>query len=367
MNFDYSPEQREFQLSLRRFLLDQAPVSRVRQRLGARGYDREIWQRLCGEFGLTALSVDEALGGAGFSVEESAVAFEELGRALTSVPLAATTFAIEAIVRLGSEEQKGALLPSLLSGASVGTLAALDAKVRAVAQAAAGSDQVTCSVTGRVSPVLDGDSADLLLLPVDIEGIVRLVVLNTDDAGVTVNPLPSLDATRPFAEITLSGAHAQLMPGSMEQLEDVLDLARILLAAEMVGVASRCLDVAVDYAKSRIQFNRPIGSFQAIKHRAADMAIQLDAARSATMYATFAAATGQPDLNRAAPIANAVATDAVELCAGSMLQILGGIGFTWEHDAHLYYRRAKTDAALLGSSASNRMLLADRAMIGATS
>lgn len=178
---------------------------------------------------------------------------------------------------------------------------------------------------------------------------------------MTVTPLPSFDITRPVATLRLAGSPAEpLTARTPDDMERVLDVARVLLAAEMLGGAEACLDLAVQYAGRRTQFDRPIGSFQAVKHACADMMIEIDATRATVMFAAMSAANGD-ELQTVAPLAKAQTAETFVLCAGSALQIHGAIAFTWEHDLHLYYRRAKTTEALFGSSARNRALLAERA------
>ena len=209
--------------------------------------------------------------------------------------------------------------------------------------------------------MLHGDIADLFVVPAQTGGTVVLHVVAADDPGVTVVPLPSFDSTRSVASLKFAQARADaLTAGAPDGLDRVLDVARILLAAEMLGGAESCLARAVEYAKSRRQFDRPIGSFQAVKHACADMMIEIDATRAMVMFAAMGAE--DPDkLKITAPMAKAQSADTYLLCAGSAIQVHGGIAFTWEHDLHLYFRRAQTSAALFGGSAQHRALVADRA------
>jgi hypothetical protein len=363
VDFSYSAEQEEFRVSLRRFLTDHAPMNRVRQVAEAVGHDAEVWHRLCAELGLPGLHAPEEYGGSGFTLVETALVFEELGRALTPVPMAATTLAVEALLRAGTEQQRKEFLPGLLSGERIGALAIAGSHETAPSSATVQASRLAggFALTGQRSHVLHGHAADLIVIPAVREGCVGLYVVDTGADGVSVDPSPVMDPTRPIASVRLQDAPAAFLGGgSAEQIDAIVDVARVLLAAEMVGGADACLQLVVDYAKDRRQFNRPIGSFQAVKHRCADMAIELDAARAAVMFAAMTAATGSPELSTAAPLAKAQAADAFTLCAAAAIQIHGGIGFTWEHDAHLYYRRAKTAEALYGSSAQHRALLADR-------
>lgn len=348
MDFQYSTEHDDFRAALRAFLGHQAPDLRP-----ADGHDGEMWRRLCGELELPGLHVPAEYGGAGATLVETAIACTELGRTLAPVPFAANAFAIEAILRSGDEEQRKTVLPGLLSGERVAAFAAFGPEV---------ADAVGDSLlTGQCGPVLHGHVADLFVVPARRDGVVTPHIVRADAPGVVVERLPSFDLTRPVARLRLSQAPAEsLAAGNPGDFDRVVDVARVLLAAEMLGGAEACLDMAVDYACRRTQFDRPIGSFQAVKHACAEMLIEIDATRAAVMYAAMSATAGD-ELHIAAPLAKAQAADTFVQCAGSAIQIHGGIAFTWEHDLHLYFRRATTTAALLGSGAHHRALLADRA------
>ncbi|CAM4344841.1 Acyl-CoA dehydrogenase [Mycobacterium basiliense] len=363
MDFRYSAEQEEFRASLRGFLRDRAPSARVREVASADGHDRRLWQRLCAELELPALHTPAEYGGVGATLVETAIAFGELGRALTPIPYVATTFAIEAILRMGDEEQRKSLLTDLLCGDRIGALAAgrpgdIDPTTATVRAQCHGDVPM---LTGECAPVLHGQVADLFVVPAAANGAVVWHVLAADAPGVTVVRLPSFDITRPVAKLQLDQAPAEaLTAGPPDAGQRLLDVARALLAAEMLGGAEACLQLAVTYAKSRKQFDRSIGSFQAIKHSCADMMIEIDATRAAVMFAAMCAANGH-ELDVAAPLAKAQAADTYVLCTGAAIQVHGGIAFTWEHDLQLYFRRAKTTEALFGSSAYHRALLAQRA------
>lgn len=359
MDFRYSTEQDDLRASLNGFLRDAAPPAMVRD---AAGHDPQLWKRMCNELELPGLHVPLEYGGAGGTLVESAVAFSELGRALTPVPLAATTFAVEAVFRTGDEEQRRRLLKGMLCGDQVGALAVAahgdtdpaTARVRAEWQGGT-------VLTGVCGPVLHGSAADLFIVPAVADGVVALHVVAADAPGVTLVDLPSFDVTRPVARLELAQAPAEaLSAGAPEDIERVMDIARVLLAAEMLGGAEACLTMAVEYARTRKQFDRQIGSFQAVKHACAEMMIEIDATRTAVMYAAMSAAD-DAELRIVGPLVKAQAADTFALCAGSAIQVHGGIAFTWEHDLHLYFRRAKTTQALFGGSTHHRRLLADRA------
>lgn len=361
MDFRYSTEQVDFRAALRGFLTETAPMARVREVAIAGGHDHRLWRRLCGELELPALHLQPEHGGVGGTLVEAAIAFEELGRALTPVPLAGSVFAIESVLRMGNAEQRQRLLPGLVSGERIGTFTAVgpDAADPTTATVRADRTGHGSVLHGECAPVIYGTVADVLVVPAETGDAVTPYVVAADAPGVTVEPLPSFDTTRPVARLTFTNTPAEALTGTQE-LDRVLDTARVLLAAEMLGGAEACLETSVEYAGSRRQFDRSIGSFQAVKHACAEMMIEIDATRVAVMFAAMSA-TDPNQLAITAPLVKAQAADTFALCAGSAIQVHGGIAFTWEHDIHLYYRRAKTTEALFGSSTHHRALLADRA------
>jgi alkylation response protein AidB-like acyl-CoA dehydrogenase len=362
--FDYSAEQQDFRDSLRKLLADRAPLAAVRARLGD-AHDPDLWRTLCAEMGLLTLSVPERYGGAGFSLEETAVAVAELGRGLAPAPLFEAALAIEAILRAGTEAQRQELLPGLLGGDRIAVAAVsgpdgVDQGAGAVTASPAGAEH---ALAGSLPHVLRAHVADVLLVPALAPDGPGLFLAERAAPGVTVGePGSSFDLTRPVCAVGLDAVPAlRLGDGSGPDLDGLLDIGRMLLAAEMTAAAEACLEAAVGYAKTRVQFNRAIGSFQAVKHGCAELAVEIDAARAAADWAAMLAAAGDPGLGTAAVIAKAQAADTFTACAGWNIQVHGGIGFTWEHDAHLYLRRAKADEALFGSTARHRAMLADRA------
>lgn len=362
MDFRYSTEHDDFRASLRRFLRDAAPSARVREVATTGGYDGPLWERLCTELGPLGLHVAPEYGGAGGTLVETAIVFSEFGRALAPVPLAATTFAMEAVLRLGDVEQRHRLLPGLVCGQQIGALAAAGPTVTDPfsATVCAERDDDRTTLTGECGPVLHGHVADLFVVPARTDGAVDLHVVAADAPGLTVVPLASFDSTRPVAMLRLTHTPAEVLTASTpDAVERVLDVARVLLAAEMLGGAEACLEMTVEYARSRRQFDRPIGAFQAVKHACAEMMIEIDATRVAVMFAAMSA-TDTSELPVTGPLAKAQAADTYVQCAGSAIQIHGGIAFTADHDLHMYFRRAKTTEALFGGSACQRALLADR-------
>ena len=366
MYFAYDADQDDFRASLRRFLADKAPLDKVRAAAESElGYDPDLWAQMSTQLGLPGLHLPEEHGGSGTGLLEPAIVMEETGRALTSSPYAASLLASLAVQRFGSADTQADLLPGLASGELVATLATAElgspaGLVGLQTTALSRGDEV--SLTGKKVLVEHGHSADVLI--VSAAGAdagpagARLYVVRGDAAGMTRTRSRALDLTRPVAEVSFDATPAVPL-GEVADLTPLVDLWCALLAAEMVGGTSACLDMAVAYAKDRYQFNRPIGSFQAVKHRCAEMLVALDGARAAAQYAVFAADEGSPELATVAPLAKAEAAEAFTFAAGWNIQILGGIGFTWEQDAHLYFRRAWADSGLLGSPAAQRARLAD--------
>ncbi|MCX2932529.1 acyl-CoA/acyl-ACP dehydrogenase [Mycobacterium sp. CVI_P3] len=361
MDFQYNTEQLALRDSMRAFLRDAAPLSRVREIAGASGHDAQLWRRLCRELELPGLPVPLQYGGVGGTMSELAIVFEEFGRALTPIPLASHMFAVQALLSMGNEEQRHRLLPGLLTGELVAAFAATGAGVTDPMSATVSATRHGSRIVldGICSPVLHGHVAGLFVIPARTDDEVGLYVVSAEAAGVEVERLSSFDITRPVARVALRQAEAEPIDAAPGEFERVLDTARVLLAAEMLGGAEACLQLSVEYSCSRKQFDRAIGTFQAVKHMCAEMAIEIDATRVAVMFAAMRA--GDPgELAVAAPLVKAQAADTFALCAGTATQVHGGIAFTWEHDLHLYLRRAKTTEALFGSSTQHRALLADR-------
>ncbi|SBS79808.1 Butyryl-CoA dehydrogenase [uncultured Mycobacterium sp.] len=361
MDFRYNSEQRELRDSMRAFLQEAAPLSWVRDVAGAHRHDERLWQRLCRELELPGLSVPPEYGGVGGTLVEATIVFEEFGRALTPIPLASHMFAVHAVLGLGNEEQRHRLLPGLLTGERIAAFAATGPGAgdpASVTVSATRHDRRTV-LDGVCTPVLHGHLAGLFVIPARTDDAVVLYAVDADAPGVSVERLPSFDITRPVARVTLRQAAAEPLEADPDDFERVLDIARVLLAAEMLGGAEACLALSIEYSCSRRQFDRAIGMFQAVKHMCAEMAIEIDATRVAVMFAAISA-DDPGELAIAAPLVKAQAADTFTLCAGTATQVHGGIAFTWEHDLHLYLRRAKTTEALFGSSTQHRALLADR-------
>jgi len=370
MDFAFTEEQEALRRTLRHFLAGCASPERVRAVMTTEaGYDPEVWQRLAGELGLAALLVPEAYGGAGLGLVELVAVMEEMGRALFCAPFLSTVgLAVNAILLAGSAEQQRELLPSIAEGTRTATLALTEANgrwdARAI-EARAIRDGGDYLLSGTKTYVLDGHTADLILIAArapetaEAEG-VSLFAVPARTAGVERRALATMDMTRKQAEVRLDRVRvpaSSLLGGEglgWGALQATLDRAAVALSAEQVGGAERCLEMAVDYAKVRVQFGRPIGSFQAIKHTCADMLVRVESARSASYYAGWTAATEATDQAVAAAQAKAYCSDAYFFCAAENIQIHGGIGFTWEHEAHLYFKRARASQAMFGDPAYHR-------------
>ena len=370
MNFALTPEQEMLRDAARAYLADKVPMARVRQIMETpEGFDRDVWSETA-QMGWHGMAIPEAYGGAGYSFVELGIVLEELGRAVTPLPFLSTVVLAAGAVELaGDEEQKAAYLPSFASGELIGALALVESDGRwmpdppEVSATPSGSGFV---LSGTKHHVLDGHVADLLVVLATSPDGPDLFVVPGDAPGVSRTKVVTMDQTRCQASVTFDDvevpATARLgSPGSaIETLDRLLDRVAVAVAFEQVGGAQRCLEMSVAYAKERYQFGRPIGSFQAIKHMCADMLVEVEAARSAAYYAGWAVAGDEDELRIVAPVAKSYCSDAYFKIAGDTIQVHGGIGFTWEHDAHLYFKRAKTDELLFGGPAEWRAKLADR-------
>ncbi len=342
----------------RQFLADRIDMARVRDLMMTEdGFELALWKEMAG-LGWLGLGVSEDHGGAGLGPVEVGVLLEEMGRAVTPGPFfASAVMATTAIQELGTVEQQAELLPALASGELIGTLAVFESPHgwQIAPETRADRRDGGWSVSGRKRTVLDGHLAGLLLVTAATEDEVGVFMVDPDDEGVSVVQESVLDPTRRQATLELDGARGtRLGEGDATgSLERVLQLSTVALSAEQVGGAQKCMEDSVAYAKDRYQFGRPIGSYQAIKHRCANMLMKVEHARSAAYYASRV--TDDPDeLAIAAPLAGSLASDTYTWVAGENIQVHGGIGFTWEHDAHIYLKRAKASSLLLGSPGHQR-------------
>jgi alkylation response protein AidB-like acyl-CoA dehydrogenase len=364
--FVFTDEQQELRQTMRRFLADKSPSAVVRQLMETEtGYDPAVWALMAGQLGLQGMTIPDKYGGSGYGPVEQLIVCEEMGRVLLCAPyLATAVLAAGALLASGDEAAQAELLPGIADGSTIATLAVPEddgAWTTSGLTTRASRSAGGYVLDGRKTFVLDGTIADLILVTAQADEGPALFAIDGDAPGLTRSPLQTLDMTRKQAEIELSRTPARLVGTAGAAASIVAQAARsavIALAAEQVGGAQRCLDMSVEYAKLRVQFGRPIGSFQAIKHKCADMLLEVESARSAAYYAAWAAADNAADLPLAASLAKAYCSEAYFHAAAENIQIHGGIGFTWEHDAHLYYRRAKSSEVMLGTPAQHREIAA---------
>ena len=371
MDFDFSPEQRQLKDQARRFLADHCGRSAVRAVLdGPTSFDAALWQGLADQ-GYLGAAIPEAYGGLGAGYAELCVVAEELGRALAPVPFSSSIgLAAELLLRAGTEAQKQRYLPALASGKLIGTLALAEQPGR-VAAASRASRVSGGQLSGTKLPVADGDIADFAVVAAHDgasgagggAATVSLYLVDLHAAGVQRDTLASIDPTRSQARLQFTQAAAEPLgtAGAGDAtLSAVFDRAAVLMAFEQLGGADRALEAACAYAQERFAFGRPIGSLQAIKHLLADMYVSATLARSNAYYGAWALSTDSAELPEAAATARVSATQAYQHCARNSLQVHGGMGFTWEFDCHLHYRRANLLALALGSLSSWESLLIER-------
>ncbi|MGW0590551.1 acyl-CoA dehydrogenase family protein [Streptosporangium sp. NPDC002607] len=362
-----SEEQEEFRRTIRAFLDQRSPEAEVRRLMETeKGYDEDVLRQMNEQLGLGGLVIPEEYGGAGFGFAELVVVLEEMGRRLLCAPYLSTAVAAQALLHCGDEEAKKLWLPRIAAGETIATLALAEdsgrwdeAGVTAVARP--GADGWT--VTGAKSFVLDGHVADLILVAARTGTGVSLLAVRGDAPGLVRTPLRTLDPTRKQARAELTDTPAVLVGAEGQAgaaLERVVDLAAVALAAEQVGGARFLLEETVRYAKDRHQFGRPIGGFQAIKHKCADMLLGVESAATAVHYAGRCAATLDDELPTVAALVKAHCSETFFRTAAEAIQVHGAIGFSWEHPAHLYYKRAKSGELLFGDPAHWRELLARR-------
>jgi len=361
--FMFTDEQAQLRSAVRKFSTENFDQQTVRGLMESDPpFDAGVWARLGSELGVLGLSVPESDGGVGGTLVDQAVAVEELGASLACGPIFGTVFlAIPALVAAPAGEVRDALLGDLVEGRRTAAFVVADRAgafdAAAVAVTAAGD-----ALTGSVDRVVDGGAADELLVAATGPDGPVLYAVDAAGPGVDRTGLVTLDLTRPQANIRLSDAPARLIAGADDAprvIGRALQVGSALLATEQVGAAQHLLDLTVRYAKERWQFGRAIGSFQAVKHRMPDMLVDLEHARSAAYHAVWALTDGTDDPALAASMAQATASAAFSRIATDTIQVHGGIGFTWEHQAHLYFKRATTDAALLGSAEQHRSRIAE--------
>jgi alkylation response protein AidB-like acyl-CoA dehydrogenase len=355
VNFDFSDDQKSLKDQARKFLADKASAKVTRRVLDDAGvsYDEGLW-RAVAEMGWLGAAVPEQHGGLGLGRLELCVLAEELGRAVAPIPFSSTVyFFAEALMLAGSEAQKAALLPKVAAGEIIGCFACSEGPgAPSAANIQAKFDGAV--LNGVKIPVTDGDCASHAVVLAKEGAGLSLVLVELNQPGVSRTTLKTLDPTRGHAKLEFKNAQAERL-GAVSQgwelAEAVLDRAAVLLAFEQVGGSQACLEMATEYAKGRYAFSRPIGSFQAIKHKLADMYVAIEVARSNAYYGAWALSTDAGELPFAAATARAAASDAYYMCAKENIQVHGGMGFTWEVDCHLFFRRAKLLALQAGSPA----------------
>lgn len=344
MEFAFTDEQQMIAETARAFFAENATSERTRKAMAGDGIDRALWQGFCQELALSGIGLPESAGGAGLGLVELAIIAEAAGAQVAALPmLGSLVQAAQAIAAGGSEAQQAAWLPGLMSGEAIAGYCH-DAGLQAKGDRLTGSSRF----------VTHGASADLFVVT---DG-ARMWIVRADAPGVTVTAQTSMDQTRPFAHVLLNDAQGEALPDPGGALAAVDRAAFVALAAEALGGAQACLDRTVAYSKERIQFGRPIGSFQAYKHRLADMMIEIEQARSAVYWAACAVDEGAEEAALAVHAAKSFAADSFFRCAGDMIQLHGGIGFTWEHDAHLFFKRARSLQTMLGSGNWHREKIA---------
>ncbi|WP_329410489.1 acyl-CoA/acyl-ACP dehydrogenase [Nocardia vinacea] len=368
MRLVFDDEHDQLRASLRGFLEAKSPESEVRRLMAtADGFDPEFWSLLAKDLELTALIVPERFGGAGAGQRELSVVFEEFGRAMTCAPLFATVaLATNVLLSSQDEQAKQRYLPGICDGTTRATLAHTERDRRwgpETVQSTATERDGKWSLTGRKAWVVDGATAELVLVTARTAVGIGLFAVTAPAPGMSTEPAELIDQTRKYAHMRFDEVTAELIGGPGDSWPDIqrgLDLAAISLAAEQIGGAQRLLEMATQYAILRSQFGRAIGSFQAIKHACTDLLLEVEGAKSAVYEASWTADEDPAKLRVTASLAQAVSSQVYYQAAKTNIQIHGGIGFTWEHPAHLFYRRAKCSELYLGDPAHHRKVIAEQ-------
>jgi alkylation response protein AidB-like acyl-CoA dehydrogenase len=368
-DFKFTDEHAELRSTVRAFLARRSDEKAVRTQMATeRGFDPVVWQQMAEELGLAGLIIPEEHGGAGFGYVELLVVMEEMGRALLCAPFLGTSvLATNALLHCAEPTAQKELLPGIAAGRTIATVAHAEPNGRwdlAAIEARARAEGGGYVLDGKKAWVLDGALADLILVAArTASGGIELFRVDPKAKGLTRSAVPTLDLTRKLAHLELRAVAAQKISRGGDQtksLERALALTTAALAAEQVGGAQKCLEMATEYAKTRLQFGRPIGSYQGIKHKCAEMLVSVEFAKSAAYAACFAAAEDDPDFLESAALAKAYCSEAYFHAAADNIQVHGGMGFTWEAACHLYFKRAKASDLLFGDSAHHREALAQR-------
>ena len=351
MNFEFSADQMQLKDIARKFLEKEESVKRARNVLeGEASYDEDLWSKII-EMGFTATSIPEEYGGLGLGYLELCVIAEELGRSLAPTPFSSSVYlASEAVINFGDDSTKQVYLPALAAGEKIGAFAHTESNTSPT------ESNIECSfsdgsLSGTKIAVVDGDIAGFYIVTAKNDSSVGLYLVDASSDGVNITAQPTLDPSRSHAAITFSQAKATELKSDWSDVLNLLDRAAVLFSFEQLGGAEACLDMAKEYAMGRYAFGRSIASFQAIKHKLADMFIAVELARSNCYYGAWALSTDAPELPTAAATCRVSASQAYHECSKENIQTHGGMGFTWEFDCHLYYRRCRQLAANIGSQA----------------
>lgn len=345
MDFAFTEEQRMIAETAQSFFKENATSPRTRAAMASIGIDTQLWADFCQELGFSGVAIPEGYDGIGLGLVELAIIAEAAGAQVSALPLLGHVMMTQALAAGGSEAQRQKWMAALMSGERIAA-AALDADISAEGD----------RLTGMLRYVPHGAAADLLLIATGQEAWV----VEAKAEGLTITAQTTMDQTRPMALVTLSNVAAEPLPFAAPAIAAAYAGGMVLLSAEALGGAQEALDRTVSYAKDRIQFGRAIGSFQAYKHRLADMMIEIEQARSAVYWAACAADEKAEDAELAVHAAKSFAADTFFKCAGDMIQLHGGIGFTWEHDAHLFFKRARALQTMLGTVEFHREEIAKR-------
>jgi alkylation response protein AidB-like acyl-CoA dehydrogenase len=353
MEFAFTEEQAMIAETVKAFFAENATSERTRAAMAADGVDRALWTSFCMELGLAGIGIAEEDGGAGLGMVEFSIVAEAAGTHVAALPLLGLAAGARAIAAGGNDSQRQAYLGGILSGDMI--VAAAEAGLGAGGHALT---LVDGKLSGTLAYVPHGAAADLFVIASDL----GVFVLPRDSAGLTVTPQTSLDQSRPLAKLALENVAADALADAGKARAAFRQGGWLCLAAEALGGAQATLDITVAYSKERVQFGRQIGSYQAYKHRLADMMVDIEQARSAVYWAACAVDEGDAEEALALHSAKSFCADTYRACSGHMIQLHGGIGFTWEHDAHLFFKRARSISSLMGDSEWHRQKIADLVM-----
>jgi len=366
MEISFTQEHEELRQMVRRFFEKDSTEAIVRKLMETEsGYDARSWERMASELSLLGIGIPEQHGGAGLGPVEMGIVCEEMGRVLYCGPYLASVVLAAAMVREAAvDAEKSKLLSGIASGKTIATLAIAEESGKwnpeSIAMRAT-RDGAGYRLDGVKDFVLDGHTANVILVVARDGETLALFRVDGNAKGLERAQLPALDLTRKLAKLTFNGTPATRISDKdiAPQLRRVLTLGAAMLAAEQAGGAQRCLELSTEYAKTRLQFGRPIGSFQAIKHKCADMLVDTELARSAAYHAAFElAGEDEAEAAEAAQIAKSFCSEAYYKAAAENIQIHGGMGFTWEHPAHLYFKRARASSVIFGDPSEHRQRLA---------